>query len=73
MKVEYKQYVIEDKARFMKEILEHGDSRFSSRRKRDKDEEKVLSLLDVLRLRRTVKNEKIAYLGGRTYRITLGT
>lgn len=73
MEVEYERYVRENKARFTIEVLRHGDGRRSSRRKRNEDEEKVLTQLDMLRWRRAMKEGKIIYLGGGAYRISIET
>ncbi|MGC8831948.1 MAG: hypothetical protein ACP5PQ_05155 [Thermoproteota archaeon] len=71
MDVEYKRYIRENKTRFIIEALRHGDSRRSSRRKRDEDEEKMLTQLDVLRWRRAMEKGKVVYLGGGVYRISI--
>lgn len=71
MKVEYEQYVRGNRVRFMTEVLKHGESKLPSRRRRDEDEEKVLTHLDMLRWRRMMEKGKIVYLGGGTYRISI--
>lgn len=73
MEVEYRRYVRENKARFMIEVLRHGDSKRPSRRKRSEDEEKVLTQLDVLRWRKAVEKGKVVYLGEGKYRLSIET
>jgi len=72
MKVEYKRYVKENKARFTIEILSLEDQeRAPSRRGRDEEEETLLTRLDLLRWKRLEKEGKVAYLGNRTYKVRL--
>ncbi len=72
MKVEYKQYVSENRSKFIIEMLSLGDmGKLPSRRKRDEEEERLLTYLDSLRWKRLEKEGKLIYLGNRMYKIKL--
>jgi len=72
MKVEYGQYVKENRSKFIIETLTLGGlERLPSRRRRDEEEESLLTYLDSLRWKRLEKEGKVIYLGNRTYKIRI--
>lgn len=72
MKVEYGQYVKENRARFIIETLTlEGLGRLPSGRRRDQEEEILLTYLDSLRWKRLEKEGKVIYLGNRTYKVRI--
>jgi hypothetical protein len=72
MEVDYEEYVRANRTRFTVEVLKRGDTRrLPSRRRRDEEEERLLTYLDSVRWQRSVGEGKIVYLGERTYRFRL--
>jgi hypothetical protein len=70
MEVEYKQY-LKNKTKFAKETLVLEFKKLPSRRKRDENEEKILTYLDSLRWEKALKEGKIVYQGNRTYEVKI--
>ncbi|MEM2988640.1 MAG: hypothetical protein QXU06_01840 [Candidatus Bathyarchaeia archaeon] len=71
MRIEYEEYA-RNRAKFIKEILTRGGlERLPSRRRRDEEEEDLLTHLDALRWRRLEEEGRIIYLGDRRYRIEI--
>lgn len=72
MEVDYEEYVKDNRSRFTIEALARCDLRRSpSRKRKDVDEERLLTHLDGLRWQRYAYEGRVVYLGERTYRFRI--